>query len=87
MDGEIKKVQWLPSAQESFELGLSTTGSLLLSWQLPPIPLPDGSQVPQKHRIGIEVPPKQVEDLIRLLQQSATIRETLSATPPEQGAH
>ncbi|MGK4923140.1 hypothetical protein ACSLUB_11440 [Bordetella hinzii] len=77
---------WLPLHPESFEAGLSTTGSLLLTWKVA-VPLPDGSHQVIPQRMGIEVPAQQAEVLLRCLQQSATIQETLAAMPPPQGAH
>lgn len=83
---DAPETKWLPSDPESFESGLSTTGSLLLTWLYPAMVLPSGDQIP-RIRLGIEVPATQVEILLRCLQQSATIRETLSAEPPPNGAH
>lgn len=80
------ETQWLPLVADTFESGLSTTGSLLLTWNLAVL-LPDGSSQVIPQRMGIEVPAQQAEILLRCLQQSATIRETLAAKPPSEGAH
>lgn len=76
------KTNWW-DAEPPFKLALTTEGELTVEWGLSPAP---ALRMPQL-RFGIVIPAEQVKILKRRLQESETIRDTLSAKPPTQGPH
>jgi hypothetical protein len=75
------KTTWL-GAQAPFAFFLTTEGALTVEWGVALAP-----GLPSVARLGIVIPAEELEALRRGLEESKTIRETLAAKPPAQGAH
>jgi len=68
-------------ANPPFTFGIGLQGELLIGWVQ--AILPDGRPL----RAHLVIPAEELPRLQRGLEQSKTIRETLAAKPPKQGAH
>ena len=79
-DDQEPMTKWI-DARPPFRFALTEGGALTVEWAYPVAPGIDPL------RMGVVVPPEEVKNLVRGLQQSQTIRETLTARPPSQGAH
>jgi hypothetical protein len=67
-----------------FSFALTTKGELTVEWGQYVSPgVPDGPVI----RMGIVIPAEEVKTLRRGLAATETIRETLAAKEPDQGAH